>query len=389
MIFRIEPGIFKRKSNTGLSMRKFKKDSETGKNDGSSRTLRMAPYVIVALALHVPVFVYPVLRISYWLEFAWITTMVILVPVFFSQIIARVALRGKSGKRVFILRTMADFILGLVPVVIPLLLFFELFVWLFSFDTKLAAQCIVFVTACIIVSGIYHAFNPRLVSVNLSSSKLGKPLRFAQISDVHIGSRSTRFLSQLITRINSLDVDFLCITGDFIDQPGITAYQLRSLQNFNGPIYFTIGNHERYEDLEDIIGRLESLGVEVLRNRSVTANGIQFIGIDDKDDITQVASQLKNFEVHADHYVILLYHRPNGLEACDEHGVDLMLSGHTHGGQIVPFNLAVKKVFDRVSGLYHYGNATLYVSEGTGTWGPTMRFGTRSEITLFEVNPPT
>ena len=355
----------------------------------SSRTRRMAPYIVVALVFHVPVFVYPVLRISFWLELAWITTMVILVPVFFSQIIARVVLRGKSGKRVFILRTVADFVLGLVPVVIPLLLFFELLVWLFSFDTKLAAQGIVSITACIIVSGIYHAFNPRLVPVNLSSSKLEKPLRFAQISDVHIGSRSTRFLSQLVTRINSLEVDFLCITGDFIDQPGITTYQLRSLRDFKGPIYFTIGNHERYEDLEDIIERLESLGIEVLRNRSVTANGIQFIGIDDNDDVTQVASQLKNIEVHADQYVILLYHRPHGLEACDEKGVDLMLSGHTHGGQIVPFNLAVKKVFDRVSGLYHYGNATLYVSEGTGTWGPTMRFGTRSEITLFEVNPST
>ena len=82
---------------------------------------------------------------------------------------------------------------------------------------------------------------------------------------------------------------------------------------------------------------------------------------------------------------MLLYHRPRGLESAAEAGVDLMISGHTHNGQIMPFNLAVRKVFDKVKGMYRHGKTRLYVSQGTGTWGPVMRVGTLSEITLFEI----
>ena len=157
-----------------------------------------------------------------------------------------------------------------------------------------------------------------------------------------------------------------------------------------GPVYFCIGNHEKYEDLDAIIERLESLGVEVLRNRSVRfSDSVQVIGIDDLDDAGQVRRQLQHIDVDARAFSLLLYHRPRGLTAAAAAGVDLMISGHTHNGQIMPFNLVVKRVFDRTVGLYHEGGATMYVSQGTGTWGPPMRLGTRSEITLFDLVPET
>ncbi|MCP4830151.1 MAG: metallophosphoesterase, partial [Proteobacteria bacterium] len=81
------------------------------------------------------------------------------------------------------------------------------------------------------------------------------------------------------------------------------------------------------------------------------------------------------------------YHRPWGLGAAAEAGVDLMISGHTHNGQIVPFNLVVKRVFKRSIGLFRQGTTHLYVSPGTGTWGPIMRLGSRGEITLYKVQP--
>jgi predicted MPP superfamily phosphohydrolase len=139
--------------------------------------------------------------------------------------------------------------------------------------------------------------------------------------------------------------------------------------------------------LDEILERLRAQGVQVLRNQSVSDDQLQFIGIDDMEDPKQVARQLKHIDVSESHYSILLYHRPNGLDACDEHGVDLMLSGHTHGGQIMPFNLLVKRVFEHTKGLHFFGRSALYVSEGTGTWGPVVRLGTRSEITLFEIGP--
>lgn len=84
-------------------------------------------------------------------------------------------------------------------------------------------------------------------------------------------------------------------------------------------------------------------------------------------------------------YQVLLYHRPDGLEAAAAANIDLMLCGHTHNGQIVPFNFLVRRVFPRIVGLHDLGGTRLYVSPGTGTWGPVMRLGTRSEITVFDV----
>jgi predicted MPP superfamily phosphohydrolase len=81
-----------------------------------------------------------------------------------------------------------------------------------------------------------------------------------------------------------------------------------------------------------------------------------------------------------------MYHRPDGLEAAAEAGLDLMLSGHTHNGQIYPFSLLVRSQFSRICGRYQQGDTTLYVSPGTGTWGPVMRLGSANEVTLIELS---
>lgn len=344
-------------------------------------------FIAVALALHLPLFAYPILRLSHWLELSLPATAAIFIPIFFSQIFARRTLRNKQGKHIFFLRNSADFLLGVFFVMLMILLIFELLVLLFSWPMYPAAQAVLASTCIIVLYGVILAFNPKTVTIKLKSEKLSKPVRFVQITDVHIGSRSTRFLNKLMARIEKMDVDFLCITGDFIDQPGVSVEQLNSLGRYKKPIYYCIGNHERYEDLEPILERLRSLGVNVLRNSALITDQIQFLGIDDAEDKGQVARELNNIDVSQDHYSILLYHRPNGLQACHAHGVDLMISGHTHGGQIIPFNLLVERAFEHTKGLHASGSTRLYVSEGTGTWGPVVRLGTRSEITLFELQP--
>ncbi|MFT5717339.1 MAG: putative MPP superfamily phosphohydrolase [Oleiphilaceae bacterium] len=343
-------------------------------------------FIFVALLLHIPLFAYPVLRLSHWLELNTLLTLVVLIPIFFSQIFARKILKNKNGQIVFFMRNTADFLLGYCFVLLVVLLIFEVLVLITTMSVHVAAQSIVFISLAFVLFGAVSAMRPKLIQIKLYSDKLKNPIRFVQISDVHIGSRSVRFLETLMSRIETMDVDFLCITGDFIDQPNISAEQLKSLGLYSKPIYYCTGNHERYEDLDDILERLVSHGVQVLRNGAVNAHGIQIIGIDDQEDALQVNKQLDNIAVKQDIYSILLYHRPVGLEACEAHGVDLMLSGHTHGGQIVPFNFLVSRVFERTSGLYFHGSASLYVSEGTGTWGPMIRLGTRSEITLFEIS---
>ena len=190
----------------------------------------------------------------------------------------------------------------------------------------------------------------------------------------------------MVKKINSLDPKFLCITGDFIDARGVDRSELVSLQKLDCPIFFSIGNHERYEDLDKILERLASLGVTILRSELAhPSKDIQLIGIDDQEDVKQVDTELKKINFSQDVFTILMYHRPKGFEDAEKAGIDLMLSGHTHKGQVFPFNLVVKKVFRYVSGLHRLGGSLLYVSQGTGTWGPVMRVGSFSEITLFKV----
>ncbi len=343
--------------------------------------------VLILLLLSLVLFAYPVWRLGDWLHLPPVVNALVTTPFFLSQFIARWGLRNRTGTLAYITRRAADFFLGLAPVILALVVLAEIALALFDWPGPAVASGILATTCLAGAWGLWKAWTPEVVTVPLSSGKLNRPVRFAQISDVHIGSRTSHFLRSVIRSINQQQPDFLCITGDFIDQPGIGVDKLKPLADFKGPIYYCIGNHERYEDLEEIVERLQSLGVNVLRNRSMEVDGLQFIGIDDHDNPRQVGRVLPFMTIRKDHYSILLYHRPHGLTDAQRHGIDLKISGHTHAGQIVPFHLAVDRVFEYRKGLHKLKDTYLYVNEGTGTWGPTLRLGTRSEITIFSLSP--
>lgn len=322
-----------------------------------------------------------------WIQLPLSVIVALTTLAFLSQIIARMGLRNQHGRIAFAIRSSADFFLGLSPVLLISVLISELCIALSIAPANFMATASLSITFFAGIYGFFRASRPDVVEVVLSSQKITRPYRFVQISDVHIGSRTQQFLQQLVDRINRLEPDFLCITGDFIDQPGITVELLSPITQIQCPIYYCTGNHERYEDFDSIMTRLMSLGVYVLRNQSILHNECQIIGIDDADSPQQVAHVLPSIPVESSRFSILLYHRPQGVEAAAEQGIDLKLSGHTHNGQIKPFDLAVKRVFEYTKGLYQHNNTFLYVNEGTGTWGPTLRLGTRSEITHFTVEP--
>lgn len=348
---------------------------------------RRVKFLLVALLLHLPLFAYPILRLCDWLGLDGWTTAAIFVPLFFSQIVARLYLRHANYGLVFWLRRAADLWLGISPLLLCMLLVAEIPVALGWIAAPIAATVLIVVAGALLAYSVVNAFSPSVVTVALASGKLDAPLRFAQITDVHIGSRSSAFLARVMRQVNSLDVQFLCITGDFIDYPGITEEQLSPLRSCAVPIYFCLGNHERYEDLDDILQRLARLGVIVLRTETALHGPVQLIGIDDSENPAQVERELDKVEIDPRRFVLLLYHRPRGLSAAAKAGVDLMISGHTHNGQIVPFNLVVGRVFEQVVGLFREGQTQLYVSPGTGTWGPVMRLGSRGEVTLFDIQP--
>ena len=125
--------------------------------------------------------------------------------------------------------------------------------------------------------------------------------------------------------------------------------------------------------------------ITVMRDTTLELGGIQLIGIDDAEPKSQVGRVLRTLKPAPDAFRILLYHRPDGAEDAALWGAHLMLCGHTHNGQIIPFNYVVRRVFPRIQGLYRIHHMSLYVSPGTGTWGPLLRLGSRCEVTLINL----
>ena len=240
-------------------------------------------------------------------------------------------------------------------------------------------------TLLISTYGVFNALKLTVKEISLQSSKITKNYRLVQISDVHIGSRHASFLRPIVQKVIGLKPELLLITGDFVDLNGLKLEDLAPFQQIQCPIYFVIGNHERYIDLDATLATLEQGGFNILRNESRQWNELHLIGIDDAESKTKVARELPQIEKNPNLYQILMYHRPDGFTHAADAGIDLMLCGHTHNGQIIPFNFLVKRAFKQIVGIHSRGKSLLYVSPGTGTWGPVMRIGSSNEITLFNL----
>jgi predicted MPP superfamily phosphohydrolase len=218
--------------------------------------------------------------------------------------------------------------------------------------------------------------------------------RIVQISDIHFGPiLDERFAAWLRDRVNALAPDLIAITGDLVDgrvdRVGETVAPLAGLRAPHGR-YFVTGNHDHYSGARSWAGRVAELGITVLRNEHavVAARGERFVvaGVDDHRSRQMPGEGGEDLDAalasaEAGLPVVLLAHDPTTFHRASARGVDLQLSGHTHGGQIWPFRYLVRLAMPWVAGLYRRGDATLYVSRGTGFWGPPMRLGAPAEIT--------
>lgn len=243
----------------------------------------------------------------------------------------------------------------------------------------------ILLTAGLSLASLLYA---QVLRVRTVEVKAPVALNMVQLSDIHLGSTSEAFLRRVVEKTNALQPDVVFITGDLLDHCGSEVRQaVKALNELNAPVYFVTGNHEYYAGLEQVLELLKATPLQVLRNEMVEFKGVQVIGIDDSFDRSQVRKQLKNITLDPQKYHILLYHQPEGFAQAHQAGINLMLSGHTHNGQIVPFNLVVGMVHRFIGGTYQEQGALLNVSRGTGTWGPRMRLGTSSEIVLIKLMP--
>ena len=189
--------------------------------------------------------------------------------------------------------------------------------------------------------------------------------------------------------LSSQKIDALLFTGDIIDTQHYNYEDLKSLDFKGVKKYFSLGNHEFYHGSK-ILEIVADLGYEILRGEKTGFDEINIIGIDDQqgsDGTDWLKNNLKHNLIDKEKFNILLYHRPTEVRVAKESAIDLMLTGHTHGGQIFPITLILKLIYDFPQGLVQLDNFYLYTSDGAGLWGPKMRLGTSNEITVFHLYP--
>ncbi|MFD6753949.1 metallophosphoesterase [Micromonospora gifhornensis] len=256
--------------------------------------------------------------------------------------------------------------------------------------------------AGLVGSGVRTAMGPpRLDRVQIPLAKLPRSmdgLRIATVSDIHIGPLRGRIHTErIVAAINRLDADLVAVVGDLVDgtvaELGEAAAPLRDLRARHGS-YFVTGNHEYYSGVEEWVAEVDRLGLRVLQNERLeiaTRNGVlDLAGVNDVSAAgTGVAAPADYAAALADRDpsrpVVLLAHQPVAAFEAAKYDVDLQLSGHTHGGQIVPFNLLVRLEQPVVSGLGEVDGTKVYVTNGAGFWGPPVRVGAEPQITLVEL----
>lgn len=240
--------------------------------------------------------------------------------------------------------------------------------------------------------GIYNANNVVVKEVFLKSDKITKSVDFVLIADNHIGSNPPEHLQKVVEKINTLKKDFVALPGDLIDDKHIELEDLKSLNSLNTPVYYVLGNHEVMEHRGTDF--FKQLNLTVLDNEKTSfSDEIDIVGIDfynsgNAFNTKKVEDLMQNIQIDNSKYNLLLNHEPAQLEPVLDRKIDLQVSGHTHAGQILPFNFFVKLRYKYIYGLYKLSeNTQLYVTSGVGTWGPRMRTGSKNEIVLIHLEP--
>jgi uncharacterized protein len=255
-------------------------------------------------------------------------------------------------------------------------------------------------------TGAYFANSPPVVRrVPVTLAGLDPALdgmRIVTFSDGHLSATyGGRRFERLVDLVNEQRPDVVAIVGDLVDgdvsELREEAAPLADLVSEQG-VYFVTGNHEYFVDTNAWLRYLPTLGVDVLRNERVAIGrgeaSFDLAGIDDR---TAASSGLPGHGANLDAAldgrddsvpVVLLAHQPVLVEQASAAGVDLQLSGHTHGGQLWPFDYVIRLDQPSVEGLSRHGDTQLYVTSGAGYWGPPMRVGARPEVTVVELRSP-
>jgi uncharacterized protein len=252
----------------------------------------------------------------------------------------------------------------------------------------------------IVVAGHLNSRYPRTVHVRIpiQSELTSSNHNIVLVSDIHLGTIvSARRLGRMVSHINSFSPDLVLLAGDIIDEnlrPVLRkdiGDELRRINSRLGVVAVT-GNHEYIGGVEEAVRYLEEHDVLVLRDQVVRLGDLYVVG---REDISirwfagQDRMPLEELmaQVEPGYPVILMDHQPLGLEEAANHGVDLQVSGHTHHGQLWPFNYITQAIYEQDWGYLRKGNTQYFISCGAGTWGPPVRTTSRPEIVHIVLAP--
>jgi len=240
---------------------------------------------------------------------------------------------------------------------------------------------------------------PEIKNIPVYFSNLPRSLegfRIVQITDVHVGpTLKRRFVEGIVNQISTLNPDAIVVTGDLVDgNVDYLRHDTFPLSDLYAPYgcYFVTGNHEYYSGVNQWLEEIDRLGFTILNNehRIIEKGGAKLLmaGVTDYRmgrhfPGHESSPQMAVAGSPACDLKILLAHQPSSIFEAANAGIDFQISGHTHGGQYFPANFVFEPFHPYISGLHMHDRTWIYVSSGTGYWGPPLRLGVPSEITLF------
>lgn len=257
------------------------------------------------------------------------------------------------------------------------------------------------IAIAIAVYGLLNAAWPRVTRISVALPNLPPQWRgrkAAVVSDLHLGHvRNYRFVRRVVRKLASLQTDVVFIAGDLYDGTAANFARLaepwKELTTQGEPrsavpfgVYYIAGNHEEFYSHAEYLPPLLPAGIHVLNNEKVEIDGLQLVGVHYRDghDPEHYRVLLRSLKLDRERASVLLLHAPVRLPISEEEGISLQLSGHTHGGQFIPWTWVAQRVWRKFNhGLQSLGKMQVYTTYGTGTWGPPFRVGTRSEIVLI------
>lgn len=243
---------------------------------------------------------------------------------------------------------------------------------------------IIIITLLLFVYSFINALSYNQKEITIKNNKILENTKIVHLSDLHLfGINSKNRFENVYKKAIKNNPDYIVITGDLFDRPGkISLDTLEITNKYDIPVIYAHGNHDLMYGEERVLDILNNGKIIYLDTNSFEDKNrnINFTGVRYSREEGFLKKELSKVEIKKENYSVLLYHEPIDVSIAEEKGIDLMLSGHTHGGQAFPITLLVKAMYPYYGGLYNFNEMKINVSQGTNFWGPKIRLGTRNEI---------